>query len=193
MKRIFFFLFIVSLASAILGPQIYEQKNLGYYAYPEFLYSLGVDCDNGEVHLNVMDTNMSGVEGTKTYLQYIDFASPLLSSASTGEDGFVKHKLPGNVTFMRGLFMLRIEKNGYRSKEIHFDILCCLANESWIAPIANNTKQTIPSPQEPPLIQNPVLSNNSTNQTESEEETAPELCIPALLPLLILFKRKQIE
>lgn len=207
LKACFFIILILSVTSAaVIGPQVYEQRDFGDISLDEFTYSISVDCDAATIRAIVMNESIEAVEGANTYLKYIDYASPLISSESTGKDGRVVHQLPGNVSLMRGLFILIIEKDGYRTKEMHFDILVCLTNQSYVPP------RPEPPPQQPPPenVTNdsavpPVPPNiTETNITESEEandtnateadgvQDMPysDLCPPAfLIPLLVLFKR----
>ncbi len=206
MSRIpFTFLVIFSVANAIIvGPTVYEQDDFGDILWDEFTYSLSVDCDEAVLNVIVMDESIMPVEEANTYLKYVDFASPLVSSGTTDNQGRISHKLPGNVSLMRGLFILVIEKDGYRTKEIHFDILKCLGNQTNItAP----PKQPPPPPPQQPAekitiepVQNeteasPAPAANETGETEiggMEELGYSGLLIVAFLVLLLIFiKRKQ--
>ncbi len=193
------FILILSIANAvIIGPRVYEQDDFGDISLDEFTYSLSVDCSNATILAIVMNESNKPVQEADTYLKYVDFASPLISTGSTDRNGFVLHELPGNVSLMRGLFILVIEKDGYRSKEVHFDIVGCLTNQSYIPPppapqqpppppSENATKVSLPVP---PPAQNETFNatENITEQNGLEEERYSDVCIPAfLVPLLMLF------
>ncbi len=160
-----------SLASAVvIGPHIYEQQNNGDNNLPEFTYSLSVDCTAAAINVIVMDNATNPVQDANTYLKYVDFSSPTIGTGKSDKDGLVVMKLPGNVLLMRGLFIMVIEKRGFRNKEVHFDIVNCLTNTSWIPPIPPppkpkpNTSYTQPN-------QTGTQMNNSPNQTSGNNNS----------------------
>ena len=212
MRFILLPMLIISLVhAAIVGPTVHEQDDFGDILWNEFTYSLSVDCDNAVLRVVVMDENIKPVEGAGTYLKYVDYATPLISSGASGKDGRVMHQLPGNVSLMRGLFVLVIEKEGYRTKEIHFDIMKCLGNQTGVPtppaqppqqppqqPTQNVTKEPPPEP-----VQNETDTADSkaiANETEATENDGVDelahsglLVIALLVLLLIFFKRKQLK
>lgn len=182
-----------------IAPTIYEQRDFGTLSKEEFTYSISVDCTAATVRAYVMDESIKPVEGADTYLKYIDFAQPLISSVESDKDGFVLHKLPGNVKLMRGFFVLVIQKSDFRSKEIHFDVNRCWSNATIPQP-----PQPAPSTgnQSPPVVTPPPPANTTTpqanitdNPTNETNETGapvdggetPELCAGGLA-LLMIFK-----
>jgi hypothetical protein len=199
MFRWILLLLIVPLVFAeSIAPTIYEQKDFGTPSKEEFTYSISVDCTAAAVRAYVMDESIKPVEGADTYLKYIDFAQPLISSVESDKDGFVLHKLPGNVKLMRGLFVLVIQKTDYRSKEIHFDVKRCWSNETVPQPPrpAPSTGNQSPPLITPPPVQNTSLPDaNESNITNMSNESgaaetegeAPELCA-GTLALLMIFK-----
>lgn len=176
----------------IIAPTIYEQKDFGPLSKPEFLYSINVDCTASTVNLMIMDEDFNRVEDATSYLSYIDFSKPLISSSKSDKDGLLLHKLPGNVLLMRGLFVLVIEKNGFRNKEVHFDIQSCFKNESK-KEIEN--KKPEPVEREPEIV--PILKNESSiiekNVTKIVEPEKPSACIAIFIPLLLVLKNKLLE
>lgn len=200
MKKGLLVLMLLSSMSSAIAPQVYEHKNLGNILLPEMLYSLSVDCENATVDLIVMDTNFSRVENSSTFLKYVDFDTMLLSRETTGRNGTVIHQLPGNVSNMRGLFILVLEKKGYRSKEIHFDILRCFGKQEYppipAKPVRNVTvpvvelkeNKTAPPEVEENISQN--ATNVTTEQTTPMEEGQAQ-CLAAILvsALLVAFMK----
>jgi hypothetical protein len=185
---------IFSCASAI-APVVYEHKNLGQPSLPELLYSLRADCENGTVHFIVMDANFTRMENASTFLKYVDFSSPLISREETDMNGTVIHVLPGNVSNMRGLFIMVMEKKGFRSKEIHFDILRCFGEQNYPPlPVKPVPDISIPKKREngsvPAVNMSTDITQNVTNVTTNQTavgEEAQEECLSAfLLPLLLL-------
>ncbi len=112
----------------VVGPAIYEQKDFGQLDDSQFTYSLSVDCNASAITAIVYNGSVKTVEGANVLLSYVDFAQPLLANKVTDKDGTVLLKLPGDVTLMRGLFILVIQKSGFKSKEVHFDLYPCLHN-----------------------------------------------------------------
>ncbi|MEM5814756.1 MAG: hypothetical protein QXD77_02980 [Candidatus Aenigmatarchaeota archaeon] len=201
-KALLLILLLSAAAHAlIVGPFIYEQKDLGDPMSSEFLYSMSVDCTEATISLMVMDESYMPVEGASTYLKYIDYSSPVIDSGRTGRDGMIIFDLPGNTSLMRGLFILVVEKKGFRSKEVHFDISGCYSNKSWRlpppSPPANNntngssvgqneTNATLPQ-------QNFTNSGNATNNTNATgsgeaEPNGTEACgLPVATGLALMF------
>ncbi len=201
MRFIWFLVLLLPLASAdIIAPTIYEQKDLGPTAFEEFTYSISVDCTAGTVRVIVMDESLKPVKGADSFLKYIDFAQPLISSVESDKDGFVLHKLPGDVKLMRGFFVLVIQKNEYRSKEIHFDIGRCYSDyvppsppqQEEPAPQPNETSPPPPVPEpeipEPPVNETVNKSVGDVNVTEIKGEKAPPDICAGILALLMVFK-----
>lgn len=150
----------------IVGPAIYEQDDFGDIAWSEFTYSLSADCTAATITTIVMNESNKPVKDANAYLKYIDFSSPLIGSAVSDKDGYVLHKLPGDVKLMRGLFILVIEKKGYRTKEVHFDLYPCFHNGSM---------PPKPAPPAPP----PVKPQPTTNATKPPNDTVITVPPPA--------------
>jgi hypothetical protein len=150
------FLFLSAICSAlVVGPRIYEQDDLGDPMFSEFTYSLSVDCNASTINLIVMNESNRPVQDAQTYLKYVDFSTPVVSNVKTDKDGFALIRLPGNVKFMRGLFILVIEKRGFRSKEVHFDLSPCLTNGVIPAKPQNQTQNPAQN-----QTQNPTAGND---------------------------------
>jgi hypothetical protein len=163
-------LFGASFALTI-GPRIYEQKDLGDISLSEFTYSLSADCNASTISVSIYNESNRPVRDANIYLKYVDFSSPLLSNSKTDKDGFSLIRLPGNVKLMRGLFIMVVEKKGFRNKEIHFDLSPCWGGSQFPPPpikpgnqTANATNQT--GPPKPP-------ANNSTSIPPAGNGTAP--------------------
>ncbi len=188
MKLLLFLILLPFAFGKMIAPTIYEQNDFGPLSYNEFLYSMSVDCTAATVNAIIMDEEFKRVEGAATYLKYIDFAQPLISTVKSDKDGLVLHKLPGNVKLMRGFFILVIEKNGFRNKEVHFDIGKCWRNETPVI----NPPEPEPVEREPEII--PIESNNSpiVEDVVVEKEVESGDCLSILIPLII-FKMKAID
>ncbi|NYZ74314.1 hypothetical protein H0O00_04165 [Candidatus Micrarchaeota archaeon] len=142
---------LFSICSALMvGPRIYEQDDFGDISLDEFTYSISADCTASSITLLVMNGSNRPVRDANAYLKYIDFSTPLMGSGVSNNDGQILFKLPGDVSLMRGLFIIVIEKKGYRSKEVHFDLSPCFTNATNPTPPAK--------PPKPPA--------NDTNNTQ---------------------------
>lgn len=148
--------------AAPAAPVIWEQDDLGDISLQEFTYSLGVDCGEAAISVIVMDENLTPVEGAGTYMMYVDYGEAVLGSPKTGPDGAVLYGLPGNTSYMRGLFMLMIEKKGFRGKEVHFDISPCYPDG----------KSRRPAPAQPAKAANSSTQNNTQNATANVQAAA---------------------
>lgn len=179
----------------VIGPRIYEQDDLGDPALTEFTYSLSADCNASTISAYILNESNGPVRDASAYLKYVDFSTPLMSSTKTDKDGFTLIRLPGNVMLMRGLFILVIEKKGFRNKEVHFDLSPCWGGSQFPpkpqtnqtqnatnhttppAPPSNNTT-AVPPPANNTVMQN--ASNMSGNQSGAQEESdTPEQPCPA--------------
>jgi len=167
-RTILFFLFLLALALAahavVVGPKVYEQKDLGDISLNEFIYSLSADCTAATVSVTVMNETGKPLRDVHTYLNYVEFSSQLMSTAETDQEGVALHKLPGNVQLMRGLFTLVMEKYRYRNKEIHFDLSPCFASSQ-----KQNTTPPAPKPQNTTPTTPP--KNNTTPKPPTQNQT----------------------
>lgn len=110
----------------VAGPDVYEQDDFGDpVLFDDFTYSLSMDCEAGVLNVTVYDENITPVEGATTYLKYVDITEPFLGQGITDAEGTVLHAIPGNASYMRGMFVLVLHKDGYRDKEVHFDLYPC--------------------------------------------------------------------
>jgi hypothetical protein len=197
MFRYLLLLLLLPLAHAdVIAPTIYEQKDLGPTAHEQFTYSISVDCTAGTIDVIIMDSEINPVKDANSYLKYIDFAQPLISTSTSDKDGQVLHKLPGDVRLMRGFFVLVIQKNDFRSKEIHFDIGGCYSDETPSPPSqpsqpgsgeqVNRTVNVTPPSIITPNITINISGGNETIQDGSEPKICPLLF---LIPLLMFYKK----
>ncbi|MEM4366968.1 MAG: hypothetical protein QW035_02455 [Candidatus Anstonellales archaeon] len=99
-----------------------------------------VDCKAMKVYSTVRD-NSTGEEigGVSAYLFYADYSYQLISTAKTDAQGKAANTYVGKEELLKKMFVLRIEKSGYMSKEAQFSILQCTepqdeANEEVEAP-----------------------------------------------------------
>ncbi len=119
-------LLLVSMVYAQrVAPTLIGDKDFGNGDLEEMRYAISAQCKEATVDLMVFDREYKRVPSAKTYLTYVDYEAKLLATNYTDSQGFRSHKLPGNPRFMRGLFILLIEKEGFRNQEIYFTIDRC--------------------------------------------------------------------
>ncbi len=187
----------------VVGPAIYEQKDFGNIGQHQFTYSLSADCNASVITAIIYNESNKPVQDANVLLSYVDFSTPLLRNLNTDKDGLAILKLPGQVQLMRGLFILVIQKNGFKSKEVHFDLYPCFHNGSLPPkpPPPPKPPSAVPnttSPLPPPPVINvepqppapAANASNSTNQTGAPQSGgAAGICPAALvLPSLLFFK-----
>ena len=195
------FSFALYQGSLTLDP--IEYKNFGAISDPNFTVTLSMDCPSGEITQTTMSGG-SAVKGANSYLKYVQYSVPLLTSGTTDSSGKLVHKLPGTVSYYTGLFTLTVEKSGYQKQEVHFGISKCFVNATApppvIAPPPNVTppepNKTIPDPEPntTPIVNTTlnVTAPNTTNNDAGNEqpttgnEEAP-LCPLGLIGLIALF------
>ncbi len=174
-SAIFFLLFLAACHGLIVGPAIYEQKDFGNRDLHQFTYSLSVDCNASVINAVIYNESNGAVGEANVLLSYIDFAQPLLRNTLSDKDGLAVLRLPGQVTLMRGMFILAIQKKGFMNKEVHFDLYPCFHGGALPPkpakpppPKPNVSNATYPSG--PPVQKNTSnpptnVSGNKTNQT----------------------------
>ena len=195
-------LMLLSLAHA-RNPVVYEQDDNGDISLQQFTYVLRADCSAATIDIEVKDANLTPVPNAETYLKYVDNTSPFIGKRTTDSDGSVAYQLPGNVSFMRGLFILIIQKDGYRDKEVHFDLSPCYpAPPAQKKPRQNETNTTAPLPPKNPITPQNTSANytngtqNATGQDGWTLQNLPALPCPAalvLLPLSVLMFYKSLK
>lgn len=200
-------LFLLGASHAlVVGPAIYEQKDFNGDQH-QFTYSLSADCNASVITAIIYNESNKPVQDANVLLSYVDFSTPLLRNLYTDKDGVAILKLPGQVQLMRGLFILVIQKSGFRSKEVHFDLYPCFHNGSLPPkpapppkPPASIPNSTLPNQLPPPPVisagPQPPPSSNGSNRTGQNGTGAPPasggggaICPAAfILPSLLFFK-----
>jgi hypothetical protein len=174
-------LMLLSLAHAI-NPVVYEQDDNGDISLQQFTYVLRADCDAATITIIVKDANLTPVPGANAYLKYVDVTEPVMGKKTADGDGEAVYQLPGNVSLMRGLFILVIQKDGYRDKEVHFDLSPCYPAP---APPKKPAAQNKTNPAAIPPPKNSITPQNTTNHTnETQNASGPDGATPQNPPAL---------
>ena len=200
---LFLFCFFISISNAkIIAPKIYAQNDMGDYTLKQMTYAITVDCDQKLINLTSMDEHIKILPNVSYYVQYIDYSNPLIASNKTNLNGLGIVNLPGETKFLRGLFVLFMQKSGYKNKEIDFAINGCYSNvvdpqlDEELARIAANKNTTnrsvyIPS-QQIANNQTAIVQNNTNHQptgqiqTKNKDKTNQNL-FAVLFPIIYKF------
>lgn len=210
MRFMFLFLLVLSVAAAVeTDLRIFEQRSLGVEYYEEFDdVRITMDCDENIITIYILSEGKP-VTGAVARLIYVDYSVPLLAAGPTDVGGRFTYKLVGERDFMTGLFLVVIEKEGYKNKEAHFDIHRCITEvekvtEEEIEEIEEEIPEIPPTPPLPPPGEEPpeeippeepveivenITENVSVNITidvEAEEEAPSSVC-PSFFLLLFPF------
>jgi len=173
----------------------FEYKDFGNASLPKFDdMEIIVDCNAATIRTHIASSG-TAVQGASTYLKYVDYYVPLLSSDQTDSSGDVLHKIPsGNISHMTGLFVLTAEKSGYQRREAHFELGDCFVSAPAQPPSPPPPQQNAtPPPQQnasppppPPLPQDntsqpiappPNISGNATgSQPPSGSQAGGKMC-----------------
>lgn len=183
-KYFLIFLILLSISySDVIAPNLISQDDHLDPHLPSFVFSFSIDCNRSTGTFYVFDSNLTPIQNVSSYLSYIDYSTPLLSKSFSDSNGKITHSLIGKTIYMRGMFVWYFVKDGYRPKEVHFDIRKCYENQSVIPlpiytpkPIFTipNSNQTISS--EPVLMSEPKYWTNTTPNPDSSKTTLAQPC-----------------
>jgi len=201
MRFLLLLLLILSVAAAVETPlTIYEQRSLGVVYEEDFDdMAITMDCDESVITIHIRSDGKP-ITGAVARLIYVDYSVPLLAAGPTDVEGRFVYKLVGERDFMTGLFLVVVEKEGYKNKEAHFDIHKCIIEAEEVEII-----EEIPETEEPPVTPPPpkppeekppavepnvtenITENVSINVTAEAGEDAPPSVCPSLFLLLFPF------
>jgi hypothetical protein len=126
-------LFVAAIALAACGlstawsasPDFLEVKDTG--SGPGLMAGIVIDCENNNITISVHDNETDQpVGGAKAYLFYTNYGYQAIGSGTTESDGIARIAMVGKRDFLTSLFVLRVEKAGYMSREIEFTYRKCL-------------------------------------------------------------------
>lgn len=219
MRLMLFLLAVFSFSAAAVIPlTVFEQRDMGV-EYDEVFDDVYVtmDCEENVITVYIKQDDKP-VTGAVVRILYVDYSVPLLASGPTDIEGKLTYKLVGERNFMTGIFLVIVEKEGYRNKEAHFDIAQCIEGveeiEEEVTPpppppevepeeepeeeIEEVETPPSPPPKPPEEIEEipPSPEENVTgaeeNVTGEAEEAAPLCPLSSLLvffPLLLILSR----
>lgn len=150
------YLFAIILFSLIFSLNIQEVVHTG--KGEELSYIIHYNCHNKSF-------NVSTESNVMLYLVYADYSYQLIAKAKTNEQGIAYLQLPKAMRYSNGLFVLKMQKQGYKDTEVYFyqDVEQCEPVEQ------DNNDQTNNEQTE----QNSSVSeNNQTNVSEEVNNTS---------------------
>lgn len=212
-----FALCLIGLASAFsVRPDIQGVQDTGSTQLPAMDVGITIDCSSNMLTVTV-DANDTGqpVQGANTYLFYTNYGYQAIGSGESDNMGIAAIPVTGKLDFLTSLFVLRVDKEGYRSRETEFTYNNCFngqptgsvpqnsspaqtVNQSSNQPV-NQTAQTnvtvpAPSNQTAPTNLTAASSGNSTANTPTPKPSSKLPCLPGfLLIALIAYALKVIE
>jgi len=178
MRFLLIALVIAGLALAFsVSPAFQATKDSGGGNLPRLDVGLSVDCSSKALTVAVT-SNETGdaVDGADVYLFYTDYEYQVIGRGKTGADGAGSISVIGNPNYLTALFILRVDKPAYRSKEIEFTYKKCF--DAPPEPPTNTTNSTPNGNATPPANTtqpNPPANNTPpTNATPPANATPPE-------------------
>ncbi len=203
MRRILLVLLLASLSFAItVRPDYIGVKDTGNEALETLVVEIGVDCDTTDTTVIAYDSETElPVDEAEVFLFYTDYGYNLISSGTTDQAGTVTLAVPGNINFLRALFILRVDADGYRSREIEFTYEKCV-----LGPEETEEEEEAPPSEEEAEEVEEEIEENVTGESEpevnvtevpeeeseplpapAEEEKPPEICSSLFLLILGTF------
>jgi hypothetical protein len=125
-----------------------------------------IDCDTNSLAVTVKSNDTGEpIPDASTYLFYTNYGYQALSSGKTNDAGVAAIPVTGKRDYLTSLFVLRVDKQGFRSREIEFTFKKCFE-----APPQGNGETPGHGNQTTPPSQNITL-NVSVNQTLPANQT----------------------
>lgn len=197
---------VIGIAAAFsVKPEFIEVKDSGGQNLAPLDVGITIDCDTKALIVDV-SANDTGepIADASLYLFYTQYEYQLIASGKTGANGTGVVDVIGNRDYLTRLFIFRVDKPGYKSKEIEFMYKKCFeappppANNTPPANVTPPSNVTPPANTTPPANATPPAANatppaeelpNGTGNTEPETPEAPPqpLCPAGLLLLSALF------
>ena len=216
MRAFVFLLLLAAAASAFtVKPTFFDIHDTGSDSLPTLDVGITIDCDSKDLTVDVSDDE-EPVEGASMVLFYTDYGyQPLPDTGKTGSDGTDTMTVPGTINFLTGLFILRVDKSGYQSREIEFAYEKCF-EEPPPAPEPDPVPEPEPyndtQPEPPPVNDTPPVNttppvtpppnvtppantgpNETSNETPVEESGGESAACPLGIIMLTLLCSRVIK
>jgi hypothetical protein len=128
MRLVFFVivLLIGSVFAATVKADVRAVKDTGNENLPKMNVGITIDCDSKALIVEPKsNTTGEPIASAQTYLFYTDYEYQLVGTGSTNASGISKINVIGNQDFLTALFILRVDKSGFRSRETEFTYKYC--------------------------------------------------------------------
>ena len=163
-----------------------------------------IDCEEKDLRVAVLGEDSEGpISGASAYLFYTDYEYQLLATGTSDADGNAAITVPGSIDYLTALFILRVDKSGYRTKEVEFAYEKCFQDpppaeppaeeppETEEPPIAELPEEDVGDISPPPAEETPEdetpPAENMTPPEEGDVAPVPEACPLGLAILSLLF------
>lgn len=192
MKYILVLFLISACHGAMVNADLKGIQDTGAANLPALSFIMLTDCDNPSAILFLSDNNSGrSVPGATLFIFRTDSGYRILNRSSTADDGKGIIGVPGKLQFLNDLYVLRIEKPGYRSKEVQFTFWNCddvkreysEYSQPEPDPAANVTEAALASmPIEPTLMETPAevplaISKPAPDYPALAPESPPASCL----------------
>ena len=177
-------LIVVGLVLAFsVTPAFQATKDSGSENLPKLEVGLGVDCDSKMLTVTAT-SNETGdaVDGANVYLFYTDYEYQMIGRGTTDADGVGEINVIGKPNYLTALFILRVDKPTYQSKEIEFTYKKCF--DAPPKPPKNTTNTTsggnttppanTTQPPNPPANATPPANTTPPGPNVSANTTPPK-------------------
>jgi len=127
-RHLFFLAALVLAASAFsVVPHFIDVQDTGSESLPSLDVGISLDCDSKNVTVTVLsDDDGTPVAGADARLFYTDYTyQPLPNPGKTDSKGMAGLPVPGTLKFLNAMFVLRVDKQGFKSREIEFAYEYC--------------------------------------------------------------------
>ncbi|MFZ5500511.1 MAG: hypothetical protein ACOY58_01170 [Candidatus Micrarchaeota archaeon] len=137
-----------------------DVKDTGNENLEPLSVAIFIDCDMKNITAEIKgQESEEPIAGASAYLFYTDYEYQLIATGNSDPYGMARIDVLGNRDYLTALFILRIDKSGYRSREIEFSYQNCFEPPP-------ETEAPPPGEEEPPVADLP-------------EEEAPVVKAPA--------------
>jgi len=158
--------------------------------------NLTIDCDTRELIVEPSTHDGERLVGSKTYLFYTDYGYQLISTGTSDQNGISRMTVIGNIDYLRALFILRVDHNGYQSRETEFTYQKCFeAPPQQTEEEEPETQDTEPEAQNQttpvtPQINDTLPHSQNVTEPETDGEIEHKICPIGILimgiPLLVV-------
>lgn len=174
MKPLAFALLLLGLSSAFtVNPDYHDIHDTGSESLPTLDVTITIDCDTKDVLVKAESGDTEEpVEGAMAYLFYTDYTYQALPNpGKTDAQGNARIPVPGTLRFLSALFILRVDKQGFQSREIEFAYKKCFEEPPKPPPPPANQSQNASNQTAPPPPQN---ITNPANASQPANISPPE-------------------